>query len=292
MIVSADVPDLPAGPDNPFLTWRPPGHFYSPVPDMTSIARRGDEIWRARSKVPGVELRETEQRALFVELAALARDVHLPESKQPERRYYTQNVAFGMGDALMLNAMLRRFRPANVVEIGSGHSSALMLDTDQLWLDGSTRFTFVEPYPELLNSLLTPADLARVQVLSCPAQEMPTDVVSGLLPGDFLFVDSTHVLKLDSDVRHIFAEVLPAVGSGVFVHFHDIFWPFEYPRAWVTEGRAWNESYMLQAFLQFNAAFEIVLWNDWLNVRGEGIIADRLPVMLENTGGSIWLRRL
>ena len=46
------------------------------------------------------------------------------------------------------------------------------------------------------------------------------------------------------------------------MHFHDIYYPFEYPREWVYQGRAWNEAYVLRAFLQFNVGFQIRLWNN------------------------------
>ena len=34
---------------------------------------------------------------------------------------------------------------------------------------------------------------------------------------------------------------------GVIIHFHDILWPFEYPKKWLEAGRAWNEAYLLLA---------------------------------------------
>ena len=44
------------------------------------------------------------------------------------------------------------------------------------------------------------------------------------------------------------------------MHVHDIFLPDEYPKDWVLLHRHfWNEQYLLQAFLTFNSAFE-VLW--------------------------------
>lgn len=284
----SDSPDRSA---DPFLTWRPPGHFYSPVPSWEEVTRRKAAIWSPTNEVPGVDLREQAQRDFFMELADLVQDVDLPRDPTEGHRYYTNNVAFGAGDALMLNGMLRTVRPRRVIEIGSGHSSAWMLDTNERWLAGETEFTFMEPYPELLHSLLRPEDEAVVRIDPRPVQEIPTEAVSALASGDILFVDSTHVLKVDSDVRHIFARLLPSVPAGVYVHFHDIFWPFEYPMPWVMEGRAWTELYMLQAFLQYNAAFEIMLWNDWLYVTARDVIQQRLPRMLDNPGGSIWLRR-
>src|SRR5690606_35181768 len=77
-----------------------------------------------------------------------------------------------------------------------------------------------------------------------------------LTAGDILFIDSSHVAKTGSDVLHAVFTILPALADGVWVHFHDVHANFEYPRAWSEQGRSWNESYFLRAFLMHN--------RDWL----------------------------
>jgi predicted O-methyltransferase YrrM len=276
---------------DPFLKWSPPGHFYSPLPDMAEVRRREDKIWVITERIPGVDLDEDGQRKRFTEIAALVADVDPPQQADPAWRYRTENDAFGVGDALMLNGMLRTLRPRRWIEVGSGWSSAWLLDTVDRWLGGSLDITFIEPYPELLHSVMRPEDHARVTIDPRPLQEIPTETFQQLESGDVLFIDSTHVLKIDSDVRHVFHRVLPAVPPGVYVHVHDVFWPFEYPYQWVRDGRAWNELYILEAFLQFNDAYELVLWNDWLFNRERPLVKQLLPAMATNAGGSLWLRR-
>jgi hypothetical protein len=85
--------------------------------------------------------------------------------------------------------------------------------------------------------------------------------------------------------------VLPALQSGVYVHLHDIFYPFDYPPPWVAEGRGWTEAYVLHAFLAYNEAFEIVLWNHMLQVKELARMTRDFPVWTRNPGGSIWLRK-
>ena len=109
---------------------------------------------------------------------------------------------------------------------------------------------------------------------------------------DSLFVDFTHVCRINSDVNRILFEILPGLKSGVYVHFHDIFYPVEYPKEWVYEGRAWNEAYALRAFLQFNSAFRIVFFNTYLNLFHRPIYEMHMPLCLKNTGGSLWIQRL
>jgi hypothetical protein len=109
---------------------------------------------------------------------------------------------------------------------------------------------------------------------------------------DILFIDSSHVVKIGSDVNFLLGEVLPRLRPGVYVHVHDIFYPFEYPEAWIAEGRVWGEAYALKAFLTFNATFEIVLFNTYLERFHREIFEREMPLCLRNEGGSIWLRRL
>jgi hypothetical protein len=86
------------------------------------------------------------------------------------------------------------------------------------------------------------------------------EIFCGLEENDILFIDSTHVTKINSDVNKIIFEILPKLQKGVLIHFHDIFWPFEYPQTWIREGMFWNEAYILRAFLEYNNSFEIGRW--------------------------------
>src|SRR5690606_4967570 len=107
----------------------------------------------------------------------------------------------------------------------------LMLDCNDLEFSGKITFTFVEPFADRLKSLLREADQDhRIHESRC--QDVPLEVFSALQDGDILFIDSSHVSKVGSDVNDQLFRILPALAPGVFVHFHDIFWPFEYPPEW------------------------------------------------------------
>jgi hypothetical protein len=122
-------------------------------------------------------------------------------------------------------------------------------------------------------------------------QDVEPEVFAALEAGDVLFVDSTHVVKAGSDVNHLILEVLPRLAEGVWIHLHDIFYPFEYPPAWVREGRAWQEAYLLRAFLTFNPRFAIRWFQDFL-WQHHGEAMRRLPGVAVNPGGNIWLERV
>ena len=289
--VEAPVPAGAGVPETvrPFVAWAPPGHFYSPVPDLADVERDAERIFAEVTHLPGVELREGAQLATFAALAALAREAPLPARVGDGHRYATDNLYYGPGDAMMLQAMLRSLRPSRYLEVGSGWTTALALDTSERFLGGAMAVTAIEPYPELLEGVLRPGD--PVEILARPVQDVPLDTFAALRAGDVLFVDSSHVVKTGSDVHHLFTKVLPVLCAGVVVHVHDVFWPFEYLRHWISEGRAWNEAYLLHAFLMYNDTFEIVLWNHWLATAHPEIVASELPAMLENPGGALWMRR-
>ncbi|HJQ35760.1 MAG TPA: class I SAM-dependent methyltransferase [Thermoanaerobaculia bacterium] len=219
-------------------------------------------------------------------------DLRLTPHPTPGRRYWYDNGWFTYGDGATYALLLRAFEPKRVVEIGSGFSSALLLDVNDAFFDGAIECVFVEPFPERLWSVLDDGDESLCRVIEAPAQEVGIGLVADLDAGDILFIDSTHVVKTGSDVEWIFRELLPAVPIGTLVHFHDVFYPFEYPAEWVFEGRGWNEVYMLRSFLQFNDAFEIMLFSRYLVYEHHAVVANRWPQLLTDPGASIWLRRV
>lgn len=275
----------------PFLRFAPPGHFYSPIPLLSEVEAQAGAVQAAAARTAGIDLRSAEQLELFRTLAGIARDWPFPVDAAEGFRYFTGpgNFAFGPGDGMILYAMLRHLRPKRLVEVGSGFSSALTLDTNDRYLDGSMSVTFIEPYPELLQSLV--GDSPNAEILAVPVQEVGDEVFGRLEAGDVLFLDTTHVSRFGSDVNDLFTRVIPSVAPGVVIHIHDVFWPFEYPMEWLREGRAWNEQYVLRSFLQFNDEFEILLFSGWLSHHHLDVIEAELPGMLENLGGSFWFRR-
>ncbi len=271
------------------LGW-PPGHFYSPIPDLAEVRQREQEIFRLPAELPGIDLRVYEQVRLAREFARFYPEQPFADDKGPRTRYGFLNPNFSYGEALALYGMLRHLRPRKLIEIGSGHSSCVTLDTNELFLAGSIECIFIEPEPALLRSLLREEDIARVTIFPERLQTVDKRIFADLHADDILFIDSTHVSKIDSDVNHIYFDILPYLESGVYIHIHDIMFPFEYPKEWIYQGRAWNELYLVRAFLQFNSAFEIVFFNSYLGqVRRDAL--ESMPLFLRNPGTSLWLRK-
>ncbi|HEX6682186.1 MAG TPA: class I SAM-dependent methyltransferase [Candidatus Limnocylindrales bacterium] len=265
----------------------PPGHFHSPLPDLAEIRARDEELFLVPPDVPGIDLRQDAQLELVEEFRELLGEMPFRHDEVPGLRYRLANKWFAHGDGVILYCMLRKLRPKRYVEIGSGWSSALALDVNELFLKGDMEFTFIEPHPQRLRGLLKPGDVATL--IEAPLHAAPPSALTALEPGDVLFIDSSHVSRIGSDVNQLFLDVVPRLKAGVHVHIHDIFYPFEYPRRWIYRGRAWNESYLLRALLIDNARLRIDWFNSCLGQLHRDRVAAALPQWGIDPGSSIWL---
>ncbi len=272
--------------------WVPAGHFYSPVPSLEEVRKRAVMTFdRDVRELPGIDLHEEAQLVLLEQLKRFYPEMPFTAESQDGLRYRFENRYYSYSDAIFLYCVIRHLAPQRIIEVGSGFSSCVILDTNELFFDGAIACTFIEPYPDVLRSLLKPGDREAYELIQSPVQDVDIERFLALDAGDILFIDSTHVSKTGSDVNKLFLEVLPRLRPGVCVHVHDIFHPFEYPEGWVEAGRAWNEAYLLRAFLIGNSSFEIMLFNTFLEAFHEEWFRREMPLCLKNPGGSIWLRR-
>jgi len=284
---------FPKTGSGPLVYQTPPGHFYSPIPDRKDVLARAQVLFdRDTDECPGIDLRKEAQFQLLDSFSHYYNDLPFSATSRETTRYYYPNLLFSLADAIPLYSVLRHFQPHSVIEIGSGFSSAAMLDINDLFLQKQVHFTFVEPYPERLLKLLTREDKNTHAILDLKVQEVPLEVFHTLSANDILFVDSSHVVKTGSDVAYILFDILPELRPGVIIHFHDIFWPFQYPERWILEeGWMWNEAYFLRSFLQYNTTFKIIYFNSFIEERHPGILREKMPLCLESPGSSLWLQK-
>lgn len=272
-----------------------PNHFTSPIPDLSQLP---GEVFTTLSELPGIDMRDAEQLAL---LKSLSRDFGaeydaLPRTTAPQGEFFVENGAFGPVDAEIAYAMVRSVKPAHIVEIGSGWST--MVASKALEANESEgrpgRITAIEPYPYPYFRDFA-ARTTRVEHDETPLQRVPLERFTALGPGDILFIDSSHVARIGSDVLYEFLEILPRLRPGVVVHVHDIFLPAEYPRAWVLgEHRFWNEQDVLQAFLAFNRGYEVLLAGSYLHRLHSEALREAVKHYDAETHlpGSFWMRRV
>jgi predicted O-methyltransferase YrrM len=269
----------------------PSGHFYSPIPTKAEIGARLETRPPAQDPCLGIALNRDQQFKLLQMFERFYADLPFSEEHRADCRYYFRQSTFCYADAIFLYSFLRHTQPKRIIEVGSGYSSAVMLDTVDRFFETAPQITLVEPYPDTVRKLFRPEDYRRVSLIEDVVQRVPVETFTTLETGDLLFIDSSHVVKCGSDVQYLLFDVLPHLAPGVYVHFHDVFQAFEYPAEWLRDGWYWNEDYLLRAFLSFNSAWEIVLFGNDAVHTFEPWLAEHLPLCVKNPGGSLYLRR-
>ena len=256
-----------------------PIHYYEPLPDFRSITT--EQITRRRT-YPGIDFNWNEQLTLVNELVAYSDELR-------ELEFDFDNVFFNGFDAAVYYSLIRHLRPQRIVEIGGGYST--QIGDKAVARNGTGKLTCIEPYPEeRLNGAIL-----NIELITKRVEEIDLGFFSRLEANDILFIDSSHTVKFGSDVCYEFLEVLPILKPGVWIHVHDIFFPHDYPAEWLLKRRqAWNEQYLLEAFLSFNSRFSVQLANYWfcLDHIDE---AERLwpRVLAPNYGAcSFWMKRV
>jgi hypothetical protein len=271
----------------------PAGHFYSPICDPLELRSDQARIWpdTPAQECLGIDFNPSNQLALLSEFSKYVQDVCFPADPQDSpSQYFYRNDQFPCLDAEVLFCFLRHLRPKKMIEIGSGFSTLVTAEVNRRFFGSRMDLTCVEPFPRqfLIDGVEGVTELVRVRI-----QQIDLPFFESLGRDSILFVDSSHVSKTGSDVNHIVFEILPRLQSGVYVHFHDIFLPDDYPTKWAIEdARNWNEQYLIRAFLQYNREFEII-WASYLMAtrfaEETSRVFPRYPSL--GSGGSLWIRR-
>lgn len=267
------------------------GHFYSPIVSKVDLDSYENDLWKENLAeiIPGIDLRPEQQKTLLTEFSKYYKDLPFTEEKLENNRYCFKNGTYSYTDGIILYSVIRHFKPKRIIEIGSGYSSAVMLDTREKFAL-EINLTFIEPYPKLLYSLFKENDKKNCAVFDSRVQSVPLKEFEKLQANDILFIDSSHVSKTGSDVNYELFKILPSLSSGVIIHIHDMFFPFEYPKEWVYEGRNWNEIYLLHAFLSHNQDYEILLFSHYMHTMHKSAFKN-MPLSYKNPGGNLWLRK-
>ncbi len=262
--------------------------YYSPIPDLAQLP---EEVWQARDPLRGIVF-DLEAQMAFVEsdLSPHLDGLAWGGDVATTYAYDPNNDSYPLADARVLYAMVRQLRPKRIVELGSGQTTRVMAQAcRENALDGSAaRLRAFDPFPTAVDDGLPGlAELVRTK-----AQDVPDEVFTELEAGDVLFVDTTHTVKIASDVNHIILRVLPLLADGVIVHVHDIFLPYEYPRFFFADyALYWAEQYLLQAFLAFNSAFEVLCAVHALGRERSERMAATGALTAGEIGSSFWIRR-
>ncbi len=265
------------------------GHFYSPIPSTIEIFADNYKAYERSERYLGIDMNIKVQEEFFQKVC-LKEEVFKGFLEKEDKQFYLNNGNFEYVDSITYFTFIMHFNPKKIIEIGSGFTSALALEASKFW-GLNIDFTFIEPYPERVKSLLYEQDY-NSRVVQEIVQNVPIETLTDLSENDFLFIDSSHVSKVDSDVNYLFFEVIPNLKKGTIIHIHDIFTDFEYPLNWIYKGRFWNENYLLRGFLQYNNHFEVLCFNNFIFNKNKDSKNLDEKFVNDDFGGSIWLRKI
>lgn len=272
--------------------------YYSVLP-VTTVLKQNQQRWFKPSSLAGIKYDLAAMKQLLSELTATYADEYNALPGYAENRTKGYGPGYTAVDARVLYYMLRELKPERYIEVGSGLSTFYCsLANRANASDGSPmQITCIEPFP--YPALQT---ISGINVLANEVQDIELNVFKQLEANDVLFIDSSHVIKIDGDVPYLFLEILPRLKPGVVVHIHDIPFPYNVPyppELWIFGQQwpsFWNEAMLLQAFLCYNDAYEILLSTPLLRYNEESFLVGLIPEyetvdQNRNTFSSIWLRK-
>ena len=255
-------------------------HYYSPIPDPADF---GPGFWDEQSDMPGVEINDAEYLKILEQvvpawLPEFRNRYHVTKPTDEFNGFYLVNGVYMAVDAHVYYALIREFKPAKIVEVGSGMSTLIAADAlaENRKEGHPATLTSIEPNPSAYLRAVQGIELIQAKV-----QDVDLSTFSNLGPNDILFIDSAHVLREGNDVQFEYLELLPRLGDGVLIHIHDVSLPRRYPSVYYDEGGYWNEQYLLQAFLAFNKRFEVIWPGNYVMLAHEGKMTAVFPEIEE-----------
>jgi predicted O-methyltransferase YrrM len=267
-------------------------HFYQPIPNRQEIMTYAGKE-RPLSSIEWHLDKQTELVKYLLEKYALEFN-----NKEIFSAFGYSEDSSGLisGDAEVLYAMVREKKPSRIIEIGSGGSTKIIAAALKMnFIENSqkSQLISIEPYPQdfLKDFANVSKDFLEFSLLTQKVEAVDLSVFESLQTNDILFVDSSHVFKSGSDVEFEFLQVYPRLQTGVLVHIHDIFFPYDYPIEWnLKESRYWNEQYFLETFLQFNKKFQVLASLSMVSHYNNSVFLDNINAYNEDRlPGSFWM---
>lgn len=273
--------------------------YYSPLPNVSNL-KSTLKRWNKPSALAGIDFNIEEMKSKLSYL--LARYYDEFSAIAPHRDLV--KIGYGPGftelDAMLLYITIRDLKPKRYIEVGSGLSTYYCsLAAQKNANEGSPlQITCIEPHP--YNKL---SEIENIEVLPREVQDIDLSLFHQLEANDILFVDSSHILRIDGDVPYLFLEVLPTLKQHVNIHIHDIPFPYNIPypaEFWIIAQRwpvFWNEAMVLQAFLCFNSSFKITMSTPIIRYFDESFLKQQIDIYKsidedKITFSSIWIQKI
>ena len=284
------------------MKFAPPGHFYSPIPSVDDYhwVHSSNNLEAHTNSSEGIDFNEEGQLKLLDEISKFHSSLpDFPYNKTSQYNFYYDNDYYSFPDASVFFCLVNYLKPQKIIDVGGGNTTTLMMDCNKhCFKDNPIDITVIEPYPDRMAHLVSHD--STVKKLFMRVQDCDLSLFESLKKDDILFLDTTHVSKLGSDVNYLAFNVFPRLQSGVVIHIHEMFYPFEYPKEFFDTGKCWNELYFWRAFLSHNDKYEILLHNSYLAKKFPELLRSKIPnyfktgrklVNVQNEGSSLWLRK-
>jgi len=225
-----------------------PRRFDAPLPLLEEIDWKAIEQPRRWLKI---DFHEDEALQLLPTLAKYSSELDsIPyERHGNDTPYWFDNMSFTDFDAAALYGILRHHKPKRYIELGCGFSSFIssMALAKNIVEGNPCEAIYADPMPRRdMNKMLATGKLICERM-----QNLPIEMFQQLEADDVLFIDTSHVLKIQSDVVRELLEIIPALKPGVLIHIHDIFSPYDYPVDWAEKKirLSCNEQYAVECLL-------------------------------------------
>ena len=231
-------------------------HYYEPLFNDKML---NDSLAVAR-KLPGLDFNIPSQLKLISTINYSGEFIDFVNrekiQKQPQS-FEIHNASYCSGDAEFLYGFVRHFKPKRIVEIGCGNSTKIIHEANRVnFTETASEYEHVciEPFEQPWLNSFNDIELIRSKV-----EDLDLSYFDKLQAGDFLFIDSSHVIRPQGDVLHEYLTLIPNLNEGVFIHVHDIFSPHDYLQSWIKDDvKFWNEQYLLEALLSNTDSYEVI----------------------------------
>lgn len=263
-------------------------HYYEPQFDFRET--RGS--FSENRPLSGIDWNIPGQLALLESLTFSDELRDLPIEEPAELRFYLHNDYFEAGDAEYWYQLIRRKKPRNIYEIGSGYSTLMAIEAIKKNQQEDAAYNCnhlcIEPH-EMAWLEKTGVVITRKKV-----EDIPVSLFCDLEENDILFIDSSHMIRPQGDVLFEYLQILPSLKQGVIVHLHDIFSPRNYPHSWLVDDvKFWNEQYLLEAFLTHNASWKVIGALNFLHHNHHHELKQVAPFLVpEMEPGSFYIQRI
>ena len=258
-----------------------PVHFYSPIPTTYEL---DDKIFTKIFDCTGIAWNIKEQVATLEQFHSKYYNEYKPDANVDR---------FSQVDSFMLYSIIREKKPAIMIEIGSGESTKVSLASLEINEKNGAPCMFyaIEPYPD---KFLRGINKTNFKLISRNLQEVDIEL---LCSADLLFIDSSHVSKIGSDVNYEILEVIPKLKVGAVIHWHDIMIPTNYWKRWMDNGNMfWNESYMVHSFMLFNNSYKVIWSSRYMQINHPDELKNRFsyfnPEDENQQITSFWIERI